>query len=113
MGLPITITPIAGQVTIAVGSTVLGTSTQALELQEAGHTPVIYIPREDIDMSRLVRTDHTTKCPWKGQANYYSIKGRVGMLANAVWTYEDPLPEVAQIAGYLAFHADRVTITRG
>ena len=64
-------------------------------------------------MSRLVRTDHKTKCPWKGQASYYSIKGRVGMLANAVWTYEDPLPEVAQIAGYLAFHADRVTITRG
>ena len=113
MGLPITITPIAGQVTVAVGSTVLGDSTQALELQEAGHAPVVYFPREHIDMSRLVRTDHKTKCPWKGQASYYSIKGRVGMLANAVWTYEDPLPEVAQIAGFLAFYADRVTITRG
>jgi len=113
MGLPITITPIAGPVTVAVGSTVLGTSARALELQEAGYAPVIYFPREDVDMSRLVRTDHRTKCPWKGQASYYSIKGRVGMLANAVWTYEDPLPEVAPIAGHLAFYADRVTITRG
>lgn len=57
--------------------------------------------------------DHPTKCPWKGQASYYSIKGKVGMLANAAWTYEDPLPEVAQIAGHLAFYPDRVTVTRG
>lgn len=112
MGLPITITPIAGSVTVAVGSTVLGTSTHTLELREAGHAPVVYVPREDVDMSRLVRTDHTTRCPWKGQAHYYSIKGKVGMLANAVWTYEDPVPEVAPIAGHLAFYADRVTITR-
>jgi len=113
MGLPITITPISGTVTVAVGSTVLGASTQALELREAGHQPVVYVPRDDIDMSRLLRTDHTTKCPWKGQASYYSIKGKVGMLANAVWTYEDPLPEVSAIAGFLAFYPDRVTVTRG
>ena len=112
MGLPITITPIAGSVTVAVGSTVLGTSTHTLEVREAGHAPVVYVPREDVDMSRLVRTDHTTRCPWKGQAHYCSIKGKVGMLANAVWTYEDPVPEVAPIAGHLAFYADRVTITR-
>lgn len=113
MGLPITITPIAGTVTVAVGSTVLGESAHALDLQEAGHPPVIYVPREDIDMCRLVRTDHATKCPWKGQASYYSIKGDFGMLANAVWTYESPLPEVFAIAGYLAFYTDRVTVTRG
>ena len=113
MGLPITITPIAGPVTVAVGSTVLGKSGRAVELQEAGHQPVIYVPREDIDMTRLVPTDHATKCPWKGQASYYSIKGDFGMLANAVWTYESPLPEVLPIAGYLAFYTDRVTVTRG
>lgn len=113
MGLPITITPIAGTVTVAAGSTVLGKSVDALELQEAGYPPVIYVPRGDIDMGRLVRTDHVTKCPWKGEASYYSIKGDFGMLANAVWTYESPLPEVSAIAGYLAFYTDRVTVTRG
>ena len=113
MGLPITITPIVGSVRVAAGSTVLGQSAHALELQEAGHPSVVYVPREDIDMSRLVRTDHATKCPFKGQASYYSIKGDFGMLANAVWTYESPLPEVFAIAGYLAFYTDRVTVTRG
>jgi uncharacterized protein (DUF427 family) len=54
-----------------------------------------------------------TKCPWKGQASYYSIKGDFGMLANAVWSYETPKDDVAAIAGHLAFYPDRVKVTRG
>ena len=109
----ITITPVAGSVTVQAGSTVLGRSDRALELREGSYPPVIYVPREDIDMGRLIRTDHMTKCPWKGQASYYSIKGDFGMLANAVWTYEVPKDEVAAIAGHLAFYPDRVKVTRG
>ena len=109
----ITITPIDGPVTVAAGSTVLGESRNAVELREGSLSPVVYVPREDIDMRRLVRTDLATRCPWKGQASYYSIKGDFGMLANAVWSYETPQPDVAQIAGYLAFYPDRVTVTRG
>lgn len=113
MGLPITIRPIAGPVTVAVGSTVLGQSLRALELQEAGYPAVIYVPRADIDMRRLVRTDHSTTCPWKGEVSHFSIRGDVGMLANADWTYERPIAEVSAIAGHLAFYPDRVTVTRG
>ena len=109
----ITIAAVDGPVTVRAGSTVLGRSEGALELREGGYPPVIYVPREDIDMRRLVRTVHATKCPWKGQASYYSIKGDFGMLANAVWTYEEPKEEVAAIAGFLAFHPARVKITRG
>ena len=109
----ITITPVTGPVTIAAGSTVLGESRNALELKEGSYPAVIYVPRADIDMSRLVRTDHATKCPWKGKASYYSIKAKFGMLANAVWSYESPPPDMAEIAGHLAFYPDRVTITRG
>jgi len=64
-------------------------------------------------MSRLLSTDHETKCRWKGKASYFSIKGDFGMLANAVWSYDTPLPEVAEIAGHLAFYPDRVKVTRG
>lgn len=113
MAAHITIIPIDGPVTVAAGSTVLGRSERALELREGEYPPVIYVPREDIDMHRLVRTDHATKCPWKGQASYYSIKGDFGMLASAVWTYEEPKEEVAAIAGHLAFYPDRVRVTRG
>lgn len=109
----ITITAVDERVTVRAGSTVLGRSEGALELREGSLSPVIYVPREDIDMRRLVRTVHATKCPWKGQASYYSIKGDFGMLANAVWSYEEPKEEVAAIAGFLAFHPARVKVTRG
>jgi uncharacterized protein (DUF427 family) len=109
----ITITPIAETVTVAVGSTVLGQSKRALALKEGSSPPVIYVPREDIDMGRLVRTNHKTGCPWKGQATYYSIKADFAKFANAVWSYEDPKPDMAAIAGHLAFYTDRVTVRRG
>ena len=109
----ITITPVDGPVTVTAGSTVLGHSRKALELREGAYPPVIYVPREDIDVARLVATSHSTKCPWKGQASYYSIKGDFGVLANAVWSYETPKDDVAAIAGHLAFYPDRVKVTRG
>jgi uncharacterized protein (DUF427 family) len=109
----ITITPIAETVTVAVGSTVLGQSRRALALKEGSYPPVVYVPREDIDMGRLVRTNHKSSCPWKGQATYYSIKGDFAKFANAVWSYETPKPEMAAIAGHLAFYTDRVTVRRG
>ena len=113
MASHITITPIEGTVTVAVGSTVLGKSTRALALKEGASPAVIYVPRDDIDMGRLVRTNHKTSCPFKGLASYYSIKGDFAKFANAVWSYEDPKPDVAAISGHLAFYTDRVTVTRG
>lgn len=109
----ITISAIGGPVTVTAGGVVLGESHRALELREGSYPPVAYVPRADIDMSRLVRSDRTTTCPWKGRASYYSIKGEAGLLENAVWSYEEPLADVAAIAGHLAFYADRVTVTRG
>ena len=108
----ITITAISEPVTVTVGGMTLGESHRALELKEGSYPPVTYVPREDIDMSRLVRTERATTCPWKGQASYYSVRTDSGVLDNAVWSYEDPIPDVAPIAGHLAFYPS-VTVTRG
>lgn len=108
----IAIAPIAAPVTVRLGDLTLGQSHRALELKEGSYPPVTYVPREDIDMARLERTEKTTTCPWKGRANYYSIRGENGVLANAVWTYENPKADVAEIAGHLAFYPS-VTVTRG
>lgn len=109
----ITIIAIAEPVTVMAGGLTLGESHEALELKEGSYPPVTYIPRADIDMARLERSGKTTTCPWKGRANYYSIRGEDGLLENAVWTYEEPIPDVAPIAGHLAFYPDKVSITRG
>lgn len=82
----------------------------ALTLVEAAYPPVQYIPPQDIDMSLLERSQHTTYCPYKGEAIYYSIPalGEPGL--NSVWTYEAPFEAVSAIAGCLAFYPDRVSI---
>jgi len=108
----ITITAIAEPVTVSLGGLTLGQSRNALELREGSSPPVIYVPRADIDMSRLLRTERATTCSWKGRASYYSVRGEDGLLENAVWSYEDPKADVAAIAGHLAFYPS-VTVRRG
>ena len=60
----------------------------ALTLREASYPPVLYVPRRDVDMALLVRTDHATYCPYKGDCSYYSIPAGGERSVNAVWTYE-------------------------
>jgi uncharacterized protein (DUF427 family) len=72
---------------------------------------VHYIPRADVEMSRLIRSDHTTYCPFKGDCAYYDLPGGGEHAANAVWTYEAPFDAVAMIKNHLAFYPDRVAIT--
>jgi len=113
MASHIRISPIDAPVTISAGGRVLGASTRALELQEGSYPAVVYVPRADIDMALLERTDRASTCPWKGKASYYSVLGGPEPLVNAVWSYEAPLPDMAEIAGHLAFYTDRITVTRG
>lgn len=81
----------------------MGESTNVLELTEGEYPPVIYFPRKDIAMALLERTEKTTHCPHKGDANYFSIVNRSSRSENAVWTYETPLDAVAEIKNHLAF----------
>lgn len=93
-----------GTWTVRSGGAILGETANALELSEGDLAPVIYFPRSDIAMAFLDRSDKTTHCPHKGDANYYSIVNKSSVDKDAVWTYEDPLEAVAAIKGYLAFH---------
>ncbi len=85
-------------------------TTEALRMVEAGYPPVAYVPRQDVDMSRLTPTSHTTHCPFKGDAGYFSIESDGATAENAVWTYEAPYPAVARIKDHLAFYADKVEV---
>jgi uncharacterized protein (DUF427 family) len=61
-------------------------------------------------MDLLERTDRVTTCPFKGEANYFSIRDGHDRDDNAVWTYETPRADVAEIASYLAFYPNRVEV---
>lgn len=105
---PITIAEQGGRVVVTAGGRVIADTRRALTLQEASYPPVQYIPRDDVDMSQLKRTDHSTYCPYKGHASYFSIPAGGARADNAVWTYEHPHAAVANIADYVAFYPDRV-----
>ncbi|MPZ55153.1 MAG: DUF427 domain-containing protein [Rhizobiales bacterium] len=105
---PITITASKTRIRVRFAGRIVADSARAKMLNEAKYPPVAYIPREDADLSLLVRTDHTTHCPYKGDANYYSIKVGDRIAENAIWTYEQPFPAVAEIEEHLAFYPNRV-----
>jgi uncharacterized protein (DUF427 family) len=108
---PITIEDNPRRVGVTLDGRVLADSRNALTLREASYPAVQYIPRADVDMAALSRTDHTTYCPFKGDCSYYSLPGDGERSLNAVWTYEAPFPAVAAIKDHLAFYPDRVEVT--
>lgn len=67
------------------------------------------MPRKDIDLSRLIRSEHSTWCPYKGEAAYFHLRTASGeVIENAIWTYETPFPAVAAIKDALAVYANKV-----
>jgi uncharacterized protein (DUF427 family) len=105
---PITIEPNLKWVVVSVAGRVIARTREALTLREASYPAVQYIPRRDVDMSLLERTDHATYCPYKGDCAYYSIPIGGERSTNAVWTYEAPYAAVAEIKDHVAFYPDRV-----
>src|SRR5437660_11975297 len=105
---PISIQHNSARVVVSVAGITIADTHSALTLREADYPPVQYIPREDVDLTQLKRTDHATYCPYKGDCSYYNIPAGGKKSVNAVWTYENPYPAVAQIKGHVAFYPDRV-----
>lgn len=77
----------------------------ALEMKEGDYPAVYYIPRKDVKMDRLIRTGHSTHCPYKGHASYFSIKNGP---ENAAWSYEQPYDAIPEIKELLAFYPGKV-----
>jgi uncharacterized protein (DUF427 family) len=105
---PITIERNPNPVVVSVAGRVIAHTRDALTLREAAYPAVHYIPRKDVDMALLQRTDHSTYCPYKGDCAYFSIPLGGERSTNAVWTYEAPYAAVVSIKDHLAFYPDRV-----
>jgi len=105
----ITTRPAGARVRVTFNGEVIADTRDALLLEENGYPPVAYVPREDVKMERLIRTSHTTYCPHKGHATYYSVSNGQ-TVRNAVWSYERPKEAVAAIRERLAFYPDKVTV---
>ena len=107
----ITIEQNPNRVKVSFNGTVIADSTRALVLKEGPLQPATYIPREDVQMTYLRRTDQSTRCPFKGEASYFSVCVNDQTADNAVWAYEAPIDAVAQIKDCLSFYVEKLDVT--
>ncbi|RZT24916.1 uncharacterized protein (DUF427 family) [Mycobacterium sp. BK558] len=108
---PITVEPTGRHVVVLIDGDVVAETDAALTLQEGSYPAVQYIPITDVVPDRLVRSDTATYCPFKGDAAYYHLRTTGGgTVTDAVWTYEQPYPAVAAIAGHVAFYPDKADV---
>jgi len=108
---PITVEPTGKHVTVRINGEVVAETDNALTLQESTYPAVQYIPLSDVVQTVLTSSDTSTYCPFKGDASYYTVTTAAGdTVEDAIWTYEQPYPAVADIAGHVAFYADKADI---
>lgn len=94
------------RVRVFFGGQAVADSTRTLYLFETGHLPVYYFPRADVWFDLLEPSSHTTHCPFKGDASYYSVVVGDRRADNAVWAYPDPIDSVPELKDYVAFYWD-------
>lgn len=102
-----------GHFRVTLDEEIVAESDRALEVHESFHEVVIYFPFDAVRPGVLEATDHRTRCPFKGDAGYYSVRVGETLVENAAWSYPTPMDEVAGLAGHLAFYPERLRITRG
>ncbi len=95
-------------VRVELDGVTIAESTSPRILFETGLPPRYYLPKTDVRMGLLVGTDTVTHCPYKGQAEYWSVRTGDGLHEDLAWSYRVPLPESNRIAGLIAFYNDRV-----
>lgn len=108
---PITVEAAGKRVAVHLGDEVVADTDDALVLREAGCEPVYYLPLSSVNSALLQQSSTSTYCPYKGEASYYSLVTAAGVVADAAWWYPEPYPDVAAIAGHVAFYPNRVTIS--
>ncbi len=94
-----------------LGDVLLARSSECLTVDEQDHGLVVYFPPDAVDFSRLEPTSEHTVCPFKGQADYWRAAGGDG--PGIAWSYPRPFPQVARLAGYVAFDQEEVRVTIG
>jgi uncharacterized protein (DUF427 family) len=99
--------PSERHVRIELNGNLLAESRRPVALFEDPLPPRWYLPPEDVARDRLTPSGHTSRCPYKGTANYFSV----GDHDDIAWTYPDPIPECPRIAGLVAFFNECVDLT--
>ncbi len=96
------------RVQVVVAGFTIADTTNAVLLHETGLPTRYYVPRADVAMDRLVPTDTSTHCPFKGDAVYWSADVDGTVVADIAWSYPNPIADRAEITGLVCFFDERV-----
>jgi uncharacterized protein (DUF427 family) len=106
--------PSSRRVEVVVDGITVADTRNAVFLYETDMKPRYYIPKVDVRMELLSKTEgKTSACPYKGLASYYSLDTGEKVHKMRVWEYAFPLPESARIAGMLAFYQEKFEVRVG
>ncbi len=100
--------PSPKRVRVMLGGETIVDTTRAMLMYETRHYTVYYFPLADVRTDLMTPTDHTSFCPFKGEASYWTIRAGGSEAENAMWSYQTPFDEVPELAGYAAFYWDRM-----
>lgn len=103
--------PTTRRLTVVVAGTTVVDTDDTLILFETSLAPKLYVHRRHVRTELLRRTDSSSWCNYKGWATYWAVQVDGEVVEDAAWSYEDPLPESAGIAGFLSFDPTKVELT--
>jgi uncharacterized protein (DUF427 family)/acyl-CoA thioesterase len=109
-GYRVDLVPWRGRGRVRLGERVLAESDACLIVMESDHPPQLYFPEASVAWQSFRASDHHTICPFKGEADYWTLVAADPPLENVVWTYRKPFAQVAGLAGHVAFYADRLEV---
>ena len=104
----LSIEPAPGRIRGLLGGRAVVESDRALVVLETDHAAIYYFPRDDVAMGLLEPTPRRTHCPFKGDASYWNVRAGDRLAESAVWSYEEPYDQVAELKGLVAFYWDRL-----
>jgi uncharacterized protein (DUF427 family) len=100
--------PCARRLRVVFAGEVIADTTNALYLFETGHLPRYYFPIADVRSDLLRESDHTSHCPRKGDARYWTIEAGGRESRDAVWAYPEVIEGCPDITGYVSFYWNHV-----
>jgi acyl-CoA thioesterase II len=106
----IDLVPVRGTARVWHGDILLAESQRAVRLIETDHVERLYLPEADVHLAHLGANDHHTVCPFKGEADYWSLERPDDPVEDVFWTYRRPFPEVAGIEGYLGVYHEKTRV---
>jgi acyl-CoA thioesterase-2 len=107
-GYRIDLVPYRGVARAWHGDLLLAESTAAIRVIETDHVERLYFPEGDVRIELLTANDNHSICPFKGEADYWTLTASTPPVEDVFWTYRDPFAEVGELKGYLGVYHEKV-----